>query len=127
MVGGDLQFEGFKTCLNVMNIIINNPQLVRVVLLYMDMYYGDLIPKDSLNRSDFIHFVNSENYVILDYDKWTYRLFVDRQSLYDRITSQFPIDNFDIEWIIKDWFEKKYNLKVYQIYRGGRLKTVKFD
>ena len=44
-----------------MNIIVDKPQLVRAVLLYLNMNFGDLTRKTYLNIPDKVFYVNIDS------------------------------------------------------------------
>jgi len=52
-----------------MDIIVDRPQLVRAVLLYLNMNFGNLVPKKHKDNPDSVFYVNSDNEVMMEYDK----------------------------------------------------------
>ena len=94
-----------------MDIIVDRPQLVRVVLLYLNMNFGDLTLKTSINRPNSVYYVNLNDEVMMEYDKKTNSVYID-YDLWSKIDSLVHINYGEIQSIIKVWLEEKpYELK----------------
>jgi hypothetical protein len=107
-----------------MNIIIEKPQLVRAVLLYLNMNFGNLTIKNSSEYGeDFIFYVNSDNDIFIGYDKKKHAIFIRHKEIWSKINSLFHLkDRLDTKPIIKHWLEKTYNIKdIEKIYSNHSL------
>jgi hypothetical protein len=93
-----------------MDIIVDKPQLVRVVLLYLNNNFGDLTPKKHKNYPNFLFYVNPHNEVIMEYDKKIGEVYIPYNSIWSKIKSLFYINDDDAKSIIKVWLEKDYKL-----------------
>jgi len=93
-----------------MNIIIDRPQLVKVVKLYLTKSFGDLTPKKSKEYVNSVFYVNSDNVAIIEHCKLTDHLFISHQDIWSKLESYFPIKGNDIGLIILDWLVDHYKL-----------------
>jgi hypothetical protein len=94
-----------------MNIIVDRPQLVKVVKLYLTRFFGDLTPKTSEKEPNSVFYVNSENENIISYDENTNHVWIDYISIWSKLESLFYLNYGDIQLIMKEWLEEHYNLK----------------
>jgi len=94
-----------------MNIIINKPQLVRAVLLYLNKNFGSLIQKTSSKYPNIVFYINSDNDVLMEYDKKTKIVWIHYDQIWSKIESLFYLNYDDIQLIMKLWLEGAYNLK----------------
>jgi hypothetical protein len=94
-----------------MNIIINKPQLVRAVLLYLNKNFGSLMQKTSSKYPDSVFYVDSDNDVLMEYDKKTKIVWIHYDQIWSKIQSLFYLEYNDIQLIMKLWLEEAYNLK----------------
>ena len=94
-----------------MNIIVDRPQLVRVVKLYLTKSFGDLSPKTSSKYPDSVFYVNSDNDILMEYDKKNENVWVGYDQIWSKLELYFPLKYDDIQLIIKDWLEEHYNLR----------------
>jgi hypothetical protein len=93
-----------------MNIIIDRPQLVRAVLLYLTKSFGNLTPKEIKKYPDSLFYVNSENEVLMEYDKKTKVIWIDHDNIWSKLERYFYLEYNDIQLIMKDWLEETYKL-----------------
>jgi hypothetical protein len=94
-----------------MNIIIEKPQLVKVVKLYLTKNYGNLTPKTSSKYPDSVFYVNSDNFIPMRYHPKNKDIWIDYNSIWSKLERYFYLNYDDIQLIIKDWLEEHYNLK----------------
>ena len=94
-----------------MNIIINRPQLVRVVLLYLNKYFGNLTQKTSTEYPNSVFYVNSDNEVIMEYDKKSKVVWIRYDRIWSKIESLFYLKYDDIQSIMEHWLDEAYKLK----------------
>jgi hypothetical protein len=59
-----------------MNIIVDKPQLVKAVKLYLNMNYGNLTPKTISKFPNSVFYVNPSNEVMMEYDKESEYVFI---------------------------------------------------
>ena len=93
-----------------MNIIVDRPQLVRVVLLYLNNNFGNLTPKKSFKHPNSVFYVNSDNEVMMEYEYTNGNVLIDRDQIWSKIESLFSLDYGDTRLIVKYWLDKTYNL-----------------
>ena len=98
-----------------MNIIVDRPQLVRVVLLYLNTNFGDLTPKESPQFPDSYFFMDPNDNVIMSYYKDL--VTISNSQLWSKLESLFPINYNETLSIIRHWLEETYNLKGVSIIR----------
>ena len=91
-----------------MNIIIDRPQLVRVVLLYLNMNFGNLTPK---TYTELILYVNSDIEVMMKYNKKNGIVFIDYTNIWSKIESLFSLDSSETQSIMRVWLAETYDLR----------------
>jgi hypothetical protein len=94
-----------------MNIIIDRPQLVRAVLLYLNKNFGSLTKKTSKKYPDSVFYVNSDNQILMEYDKKIECVWIHHVQIWSKIKSLFPINYSEIQSIMKHWLEETYKLR----------------
>ena len=94
-----------------MNIIINRPQLVRAVLLYLNKYFGNLTQKTSSKYPNSVFYVDSDNEVLMEYDKENLYVWIHYDEIWSKIESLFHLKYDDIKSIMKHWLDETYKLK----------------
>ena len=93
-----------------MNIIVERPQLVRAVLLYLNKNFGNLTPKKHKDHPNSVFYVNSDNEVMMEYDKEKEYVFIHYENIWSKIKSLFHLNYNDIQSIMKVWVEEDYKL-----------------
>ena len=94
-----------------MNIIVDIPKLVRIVLLYLNNNFGDLTPKTNSKYPNSVFYVNPSNEVMMEYDKGTERVYINYGQIWLKIESLFHLNYRDTQSIIKAWLEEAYKLE----------------
>jgi hypothetical protein len=94
-----------------MNIIVNRPQLVRVVLLYLNMNFGNLTPKKSFKHPNSVFYVNSDNEVMMEYEYTNGNVLIDRDQIWSKIESLFSLDSSETQSIMRVWLAETYDLR----------------
>ena len=94
-----------------MNIIVDRPQLVRVVLLYLNMNFGNLTPKTSPNYPNSVFYVDSDNEIMMEYNKKNKYVWVHYYQIWLKIRSLFSLEFDDTQSIIQHWLERDYNFR----------------
>jgi hypothetical protein len=94
-----------------MNIIIDKPQLVRVVLLYLNKSFGNLTQKTRTRYPDSVFYVNSNDEILMEYDKENEYVWLHYDQIWSKIESLFPLNSSEIQSIMKHWLEETYKLK----------------
>jgi len=95
-----------------MNIIVDRPQLVRVVKLYLTKFFGNLTPKRYKDYPDTVFYVNSDNEIFMEYNKKNENFYISYSKIWSKLELYFPLKYNDIRLIMKDWLEEHYNLRV---------------
>ena len=93
-----------------MNIIVDRPQLVRAVLLYLNKNFGNLTPKKHKDHPNSVFYVNTDNEVMMEYDKENEYVFIHYENIWSKIKSLFHLNYNDIQSIMKVWVEEDYKL-----------------
>ena len=65
-----------------MNIQVNKHQLERVVVKWLNKNYGNLTPKKDKNDSNSVFYVNSDNKVMMEYDKRNNRVYIHNEHIW---------------------------------------------
>jgi hypothetical protein len=94
-----------------MNIIVNRPQLVRAVLLYLNKNFGNLTQKTRTRYPDSVFYVNSNDEILMEYDKENEYVWLHYDQIWSKIESLFPLNYSEIQSIMKHWLEETYKLK----------------
>jgi hypothetical protein len=95
-----------------MDIIVDRPQLVKVVKLYLTKNFGDLTPKTSKDYRSSVFYVNSDNKIMMEYSKKTKYFFISHYDIWSKLESYFSIKrNIDIMLIMEDWLREHYDLE----------------
>ena len=94
-----------------MNIIIDKPQLVRVVLLYLNKNFGNLTPMTNSEFPNLIFYFDSGNNMIMEYDKENEWVFIDYGRIWLKLESLFSIKPREIRKILGYWLDKSYDLR----------------
>ena len=92
-----------------MNIIVDKPQLVRAVLLYLNKNFGNLIPKTNSEFPNSVFYVNSDNEVMMEYGEKV--VVIHYKQIWSKIESLFHLNYGDIQSIMKVWVEEAYKLE----------------
>jgi hypothetical protein len=93
-----------------MNIIVDRPQLVKVVNLYLTKNFEDLTLKTSKDYPYSVFYVNSDNVILMKYDEKTEKIWIDYDQIWSKLESFFSLHYGDIQSIMKVWLEKHYGL-----------------
>ena len=89
-----------------MNIIVDRPQLVRTVLLYLNMNFGDLTEKTSDYLYNSVYYVNLNDEVMMEYNAQEELVYID-YDFWSKIESLFHLNYNDTQSIMKVWLEEK--------------------
>ena len=92
-----------------MDIIVDKPQLVRVVLLYLNKNFGNLTPKTNSKFPNSVFYVNSDNEVMMEYGEKV--VVIHYKQIWSKIESLFHLEYKDIKSIMKVWSEETYKLE----------------
>ena len=97
-----------------MDIQVNKEQMFRVVIKWLNMYYGDLTPKTYLNIPGKVFYVDKRSQTVLEYEKdnqYEPTVWVDTDILWSKITDIFHIKYNEIQSILEVWLKETYNLE----------------
>ena len=104
-----------------MNIIVDKPQLVRAVLLYLNNNFGNLTPKTNSEFSNSVFYVNSDNEILMEYIKETERVYIHYDQIWSKFESLFHLNYDDTKSVIRVWLEEKpYELVGVTPWKGVR-------
>ena len=99
-----------------MNIIVDKPQLVRAVLLYLNNNFGNLTPKTAEKYPDSVFYVNSDNEVMMEYGEKV--VVIHYKQIWSKIESLFHLNYNDTQSIMKVWLEETYKLEGVKPHHG---------
>ena len=97
-----------------MDIQVNREQIFRVVIKWLNMYFGDLTPKTYLNIPGKVFYVDKRSRTVLEYEKdnqYEPTVWVDTDILWSKITDIFHIKYNEIQSILEVWLKETYNLE----------------
>ena len=93
-----------------MNIQVNKHQLERVVIKWLDKHYGNLTLKTIEKYPNSVFYVNSDNEVIMEYDKKNENVYIHYDHIWSKIESLFHLNYGETQSIMKVWVEEAYKL-----------------
>jgi len=94
-----------------MDIIVDKPQLVRAVLIYLNMNFGNLTPKTSSKYPNLVFYVNSDNEIMMEYEEKKDYVWIHYNQIWSKIESIFHLNDDDIQSIMKVWLDETYKLE----------------
>jgi len=94
-----------------MDIQVNKDQLERVVIKWLNMYFGDLTPKTGNDLYNSIYYVNLNDEVIMEYDQDYENIYIHYDHIWSKLESLFHINYDEIQSIMKVWLEETYKLE----------------
>ena len=93
-----------------MDIQVNREQIFRVVIKWLNMYFGDLTPKTGNDLYNSVYYVNLNDEVMMEYDAQEELVYID-YDFWSKIESLFHLEYKDIKSIMKVWSEETYKLE----------------
>ena len=94
-----------------MDIQVNKHQLERVVIKWLNKHLGNLTPKKHKDFPNSVFYVNTDNEVMMGYDKKNNYLWVSDPRIWLMIESLFHLKYDEIYSIIILWLKDTYNLE----------------
>jgi hypothetical protein len=94
-----------------MDIQVNKEQLDRVVIKWLNKNFGNLTPKKDKNDPNSVFYVNSNNKVMMEYDKKNKSVYIHNDHIWSKIQSLFHLNYDDTQSIMKVWLEETYKLE----------------
>ena len=94
-----------------MDIQVNKHQLDRIVIKWLNKNFGNLTPKKRKDNPDVSFYVNSDNEVLMGYDKKNNYLWVSDPRIWLMIESLFHLKHGEIHSIMNLWLKDTYNLE----------------
>jgi hypothetical protein len=94
-----------------MNIQVNEHQLDRIVIKWLNKNFGNLIPKKHKDYPDSVFYVNSSNNILMEYGQESDRIFIHDNQIWSKIESLFHLEYDDTKSIMKVWLEETYKLE----------------
>ena len=93
-----------------MDIQVNRDQLERVVIKWLNLYYGNLTQKKHKHNPNLVLYINSDNKFVMEYDKETDSVYIHYRYVWSKIESIFHLKYDDVKSIMKIWLEETYKL-----------------
>ena len=94
-----------------MDIQVNKEQLERIVIKWLNKNFGNLTPKKRKDNPNVLFYVNSDNEVLMGYDKKNNYLWVSESRIWLMIESLFHLKHGEIYSIMNLWLKDTYNLE----------------
>ena len=97
-----------------MNIIVDRPKLVRIVLLYLNNNFGDLTTKSYSIIPGKVFYVDKQGGTVLEYEEdneFEPTVWVDGTLLWSKITNIFHLNYSEIQSILELWLKETYNFE----------------
>jgi hypothetical protein len=93
-----------------MNIQVNRHQLERVVIKWLNKNFGNLTPKKHKDHPNSVFYLNSNNEIMMEYDKRNGHVYIHNDHIWSKTQSLFHLNPGEIQSIIKVWLEETYKL-----------------
>ncbi len=93
-----------------MDIQVNKHQLERVVIKWLNTYFGNLTPKKHKHYPNSVFYVNSNKDIMMEYDQENEDVFITYKHIWSKIELLFHLNYDDIQSIMKVWLEEAYKL-----------------
>ena len=106
-----------------MNIQVNKNQLERVVIKWLNRYFGNLIPKKHKDHPNSVFYVNTDNKVMMEYIQENEYVWIDYYNFWSIIKSLFHINHNDVQSIMIVWLEETYKLEGVTPGPNGKMKA----
>jgi hypothetical protein len=113
-----------------MNIIVDRPKLVRVVLLYLNNNFGDLTPKSYVNIPGTVFYVDKKGGTVLEYEEdneFEPTVWVDGTLLWLKIKNIFYLNYNEIQSILELWLKETYNFEGVSVSQASLGLDLNFD
>ena len=94
-----------------MKLIITESKRNRAITKWLDENYGDLEPYKTDKYPDYIIYKKGEE-AIFDYNKKNGVVCVNYNEIWSFFESYFSMEYQQIQDVIKEWVEERYNLRV---------------
>jgi hypothetical protein len=102
-----------------MNIQVNKHQLERVVIKWLNKYFGNLTQKKHKKHPNSVFYVNSNNEAMMEYDQENGEVLISYDHIWSKIELLFHLNYRDIQSIMKVWLGETYKLEEVTPYRNG--------
>jgi hypothetical protein len=93
-----------------MNTQVIRHQLERIVIKWLNKYYGNLTPKKHKDHPKLVFYVNSDNGVMMEYNQEYERVYIHNYHIWSKIESLFHLNYDETQSIMKVWVEEAYKL-----------------
>jgi len=113
-----------------MNIIVDRPKLVRVVLLYLNNNFVDLTPKSYVNIPGTVFYVDKKGGTVLEYEEdneFEPTVWVDGTLLWLKIKNIFYLNYNEIQSILELWLKETYNFEGVSVSQARLGLDLNFD
>jgi hypothetical protein len=94
-----------------MDIEVNKEQLHRVVIKWLNKYFGDLRPVEYNTYPESLFYVNPNNKVIMEWVPEYDDVWVDSEDIWLKMESIFDLNDMDTQSIMEIWLRDTYGLK----------------
>ena len=94
-----------------MDIQVNREQMFRVVIKWLNKHYGDLKLKTHKDYPNKVFYVNSGDYVMMEHNQETNRVWIDREGIWSKVESIFHLNLRENRAIMSAWLEYTYKLE----------------
>jgi hypothetical protein len=94
-----------------MDIQVNKNQLERVVIKWLNIHYGNLTLKKHKGYPNLILYVDSNDNMVMEYDKENEWIFIDYGRIWLILELLFRLKPRETKSILGHWLDKSYDLR----------------
>jgi len=98
-----------------MDIQVNKHQLERVVIKWLNKYYGNLTLKEISYFTDTVFYFNPNNKQMMDYNTDNGILHVNNDILMS-LVNMFKLTYADVRTIVPKWMHETYDIDVQEVF-----------
>jgi len=98
-----------------MDIQLNKHQLERVVIKWLNKYYGNLTLKEISYFTDTVFYFNPNNKQMMDYNTDNGILHVNNDILMS-LVNMFKLTYADVRTIVPKWMHETYDIDVQEVF-----------
>ena len=109
-----------------MNIIIDKPQLVKAVKLYLTKSFGDLTQKKTDSYPGKVFYLNNNDEVLMVEDIENKYVYVSYDKIWSKLKHYFYINDYDINIILLNWLIEHYKFTNIVVAQLGSVDHITF-
>ena len=98
-----------------MKVIITESKINNIVIKWLNKDYGNLRKSASPGNFRFIHYKDENNQTVFLFNRNTGVVTITNKSLYHYLNDMFGLTRYQLNDILRPWFEQSYNLHVERV------------